>query len=276
VRGAREKPREGFIRWAIALLVIAAVLFGLIWTYPMLCSDVVMGVYSAQQRNVSVMRDCGMDIHIPIADGWYPNMLVFNAEGFAAWSGVPARMSILYTFGAFDIQTRASLLYDPASDQYSAFYGAYVVQKDGGPFGFNEDGSLNVDEVTEAVRYDDTQLVLANFGCDNPVFEVGQIKTTSGVVCAGSAGWARIDAALRVSGAAHTYKEDRMAYLQYGKPPHHVVKDFAETAMSGRIYAKYFPEYGCTVMMYVLAPALETVDRCDTETLQKTVIAALQ
>jgi hypothetical protein len=46
--------------------------------------------------------------------------------------------------------------------------------------------------------------------------------------------------------------------------------------MAGRVYAKYFPEYGCTVMMYCLAPSWETVDRCDAEALQKAVISALQ
>jgi hypothetical protein len=105
-------------------------------------------------------------------------------------------VSVLYSFGAFDMRTRASSLYDPASDKYSAFYGAYVVQEDGGVFGFNEDGSLNADEVAEAVRYDDTQLVLANFGCDDPVFEIRHIQTAPGAACAGSNGWTRVDAVI--------------------------------------------------------------------------------
>jgi len=273
---ALKKTHAGVMRRVIIILIIAAVLFGIVWTYPMLQSGVVMSVYSAQQMSDSVMKDCGVGIQIPIADGWYPKMLAFNADGFAAWSGIDARMSILYSFGAFNLATRTSSLYDPASDKYSAFYGAYVVKKNGGVFGFNEDGSLNADDVTTAVRYDDTQLVLANFGCDAPMFGVKEIQTTQDTACAGSGGWTRIDAALRVSGAAHTYKESKTSYLQYGKPTQRVDKDFAETDMTGRVYAKYFSEYGCTVMMYCLAPGLETVDRCDEEALQKAAISALK
>ena len=259
---AQAKPCKGVIRWAVAMLAAVAMLFWLVWTYPLLRSRVVMSVYSAQQLSASVLKECGMDIRIPIADGWYPRILVFNADGFAAWSGIDARMTVLYTFGAFDIKTRASLLYDPASDKYSAFYGAYAVRKEDGVFGFGEDGALNLGEITQAVRYDDTQLVLASLGCKEPVFEVERTDTMPDAICAGSGGWTRIDAALRVSGTAHAYREDKLAYLQYGAPPPYAGEDFAVTQMSGRVYAKYFSEFDCTVMMYCLAPGMETVDEC--------------
>jgi hypothetical protein len=272
----RKKAGAGVIRWLIAILVIAAVLFGIVWTYPMLRSDVVMSVYSAQQTSASVMKDCGLDIRIPITNGWYSNMLVFNADGFSAWSGIDAKMTVLYSFGAFDLRTRASTLYDPESEKYSAFYGAYAVQKDGDDFGFNENGSLNTDEVIEAVRYDDTQLVMANFGCKDTVFEVESLEIAPDTACAGSDGWTCIDAALRVSGAAHTYNENKLAYLQYGKPTQRADEDFTETDMAGRIYVKYLPENGCTVMMYCLAPEQVTVEKCDIDALQKAVISALE
>lgn len=273
---AEGKPRKNVIRWAVAILAAAAVLFCLVWAYPILRSYLVMGVYSAQQLSASVLQECGMSIRVPIADGWYPQMLVFNADGFAAWSGIDACMTVLYTFGAFDFGTRASSLYDPTSDKYSAFYGAYAVRKEDGIFGFGEDGTLNLDEITQAVRYDDTQLVLASLGCEEPAFEVERIDATPDAVCAGSGGWVRIDAALRVSGAAHAYREDRLAYLQYGAPSPYAGDDFAVTQMSGRVYAKYFPEFGCTVMMYCLAPNMDTVDECDMQALQKAQVLTLQ
>jgi hypothetical protein len=272
---AQKKPHWSAIRRAAAILAAMAMLFCLVWTYPILRSHVVMSVYSEQQMRASVLKDCGVDIRIPIADGWYTRMLTFNADGFAAWSGIDTRMTVLYTFGAFDLGARTSSIYDPASDKYSAFYGAYAVTKNGGIFGFHEDGALNLDEVTQAVHYDDTQLVLASLGCSEPVFEVERIDVTPDAVCAGSDGWVRIDAALRVSGAAHTYRENRTAYLQYGAPPRYAGGDFAETEMVGRVYAKYFPEFGCTVMTYCLAPSIQTVDECDVQALQKTVITAL-
>ena len=272
----RKIKRRSVIRRAVAILAAAAVLFCLVWAYPILRSHIVMSVYSAQQLSASVLRERGMDIRIPIADGWYPQMLAFNADGFAAWSGIDARMTVLYTFGAFDLKTRASSLYDPASDKYSAFYGAYAVRKEDGVFGFGEDGALNLGEITQAVRYDDTQLVLASLGCKEPVFEVERTDTMPDAICAGSGGWTRIDAALRVSGTAHAYREDKLAYLQYGAPPPYAGEDFAVTQMSGRVYAKYFPEFDCAVMMYCLAPSIKAVDECDAQALQKAEIAALQ
>lgn len=276
MKGTHKKPgRAGVIRWIVAGMVIAADLFVFVWLYPLLQSHVVMGVYSAQQMNASVMRECGMGVDIPRADGWYQQMLVFNADSFSAWSGIDADMSILYSFGAFDLARRTSSLYDPPSDKYSAFYGAYVVKKDGGAFGFDEGGALDMDEVTVAVEYDYTQLVMANFGCKEPVFEVRDMTTLENAVCAGSGGWARIDAEMRVNGAAHTYKENKLAYLQYGKPMRISSPDFTEVDMVGRVYAKYFPSSGCTVMIYCIAPDTETVDECDAGALQRSVIRAL-
>ncbi len=274
---ARKKPgRTGAGRWAAVALVLASLVFALVWVYPLLQSYGVMSLYSAQQQKGSVMRRCGMDADIPLVGGWYQQMLVFNAEGFADWSGIEADMSVLYTFGGFDLARRTSVLYDPNSDKYSAFYGAYAVQKDGGVFGFDGSGALDMDEVTAAVKYDYTRLVMANFGCPEPVFEAEDMSMRENAVCSGSGGWTRIDAKLRVNGAAHTYKEDAPAYLQYGKPMRTDEPDFAEINMVGRIYAQYFPSFGCTVMMYCIAPDIKTVDACDTEALQQSVIAALQ
>ncbi len=271
----KKLGRAGVIRRVVAGLVVTADLFALVWLYPLLQSHVVMGVYSAQQMEQSVMRECGMGVDIPRADGWYQQMLVFNADGFSAWSGINADMSILYSFGAFDLPARTSSLYDPHSDKYSAFYGAYVVKKHSGTFGFDEGGVLDMNVVTAAVEYDYTQLVMANFGCQHPVFEVRDMITLENAVCAGSGGWTRINADLHVNGAAHTYSENRLAYLQYGKPMRTSEPNFEETDMAGRIYAKYFPEYDCTVMMYCIAPDAETVDECDAGALQRSVIAAL-
>ena len=266
----------GVIRWIVAGLVLAADLLAFVWLYPLLQSHLVMGVYSVKQMEQSVMRECGMGVDIPRGDGWYQQMLVFGADGFSAWSGIDAAMTVLYSFGAFDLPARTSSLYDPASEKYSAFYGAYVVKKDSGAFGFDGNGALNMYEVTAAVEYDYTRLVMANFGCEEPVFGVSDMTTLKNAVCAGSGGWTRIDAKLHVNGAAHTYREHKLAYLQYGKPMRATGPDFAETDMTGRVYAKHFAEFGCTVMMYCIALDTETVDECDAEALQSAVISALQ
>ena len=238
-------------------------------------SHAVMSVYSASHYHESVMKQNGLKVMIPSGEGWYPLMLVYNADGFDRWSGIDARMTVLYSFGAFDMLTRTSALYDAESDRYSAFYGAYVVDKNGGAFGFYPDGTLNADEVKTAVRYDYTQLVMANFGCESPVFDVIDMRTAADTQCAGSGGWTLIEASIRVNGAAHRFAEHKTAYLQYGRPTQTPDTDFAETVLHGRVYAKYLPEYECTVMLYCIAPDWSVVDECDANLLRPTTITGL-
>ena len=256
-----------------ALLIVAALIF---WFFYPLRSYVVMGVYSGQHNAESVMKQQGFSVDIPSGEGWYPFMLTYNADGFSAWSGMDADMSILYNFGAFDAATRTSSFYDTDSDKYCAFYGAYVLHEDGGVFGFTDGGEVDMDAITQAVEYDYTQLVIAGFGYDEPVFSVDEYEPPTQVSYAGSEGWARIDAVITANGVAHTYQESKTAYLQYGPPTQSVAEDFAVTQLRGRLYIKYFDEYDSTMMLYVIAPGEAAVDVCDADILQKTEISSLQ
>jgi len=260
-------------KWLILLIVLILAAMPAAWFFPALQSYAVMGVYSAVQAGESVMQKNGFSIKMDPAQGWYPFVLTYNADGFSSWSGIEADMSILYGFGAFDAAARTSSLYDENSPFYSAFFGAYAVQKDSGPFGFYGDGSLNMDEVTAAVDYDYTQLVMRNFGCENPVFSLDEYTVRQGISYAGSDGWTRIDALMRLNGVAHNFYEHRTAYLQYGRPTRPLQEDFAVIDMAGRVYAKYFEAFDCTVMLYVMAPDTQMVDMCDRDILSNAVIA---
>lgn len=261
------------MRKLLALLLLLIVGFLIFWFFYPLQSYIVMGIYSGQHSASSVMRENGFTIDMPLGEGWYPFVLTYNATGFRGWSGIDADMSIMYNFGAFDPVTRTSSIYDTESDKYSSFYGAYAVKKKDGAFGFS-DGKLDMDEVAKAVNYDYTQLVLAAFGCREPVFSVGSVQTQEDASIAGSGGWTRIDAALSASGCAHNFKSDKTPYLQYGRPMKEVPEDFATVNMHGRIYAKYLEQYGCTVMLYVITPSESAAGVCDSGILQKTVIKA--
>lgn len=262
-------------KWIITLIVLIIAALSVVWFFPALQSYVVMGIYSAVHNKSSVMQDNGFSVKMASGEGWYPFVLTYNADGFFNWSGIRADMSILYCFGAFDTASRTSSLYDCNSDFYSAFYGAYAVKKQGGTYGFLNDGMLNIDEIITAVEYDYTQLVLRNFGCSNLVFAIEDYYIKRDIVYAGSSGWTRIDAQMIVNGVAHSYKENKTAYLQYGRPVQPADEDFAVIKMTGRVYAKYFKEYGCTVMLYVMAEGLDVVDDCDNNILAKTVITGL-
>lgn len=258
----------------ISLLLIV-IGFALFWFFYPLRSYVVMSVYSASHAKDSVMQQNDFKIDMPSGKGWYPFVMTFNAEGFRTYSSLDADMSIMYNFGAFDLGKRTSTIYDNASDKYSSFYGAYVVQEKKHIFGFKQDGSVDVDAIVLAVKYDYTKLVIRDFGCKEQTFSIDDATTDSGLSFIDSDGWTRIDAVLTVNGAAHNYNGYKTPYIQYGRPMEKVEEDFEVTNLFGRVYAKYFDDYDCTVMMYVIAPSLEDVDICDENILREAIIAPL-
>jgi len=263
--------KKKLIKLISFVLIIAALFY---FFYP-LRSLAVMGIYSAQHEKESVMRQNGFEIDMPSGRGWYPFVMTFNADGFKRFSGLDAKMSIMYNFGAFDLSTRTSSIYDTDSEYYSSFYGAYVIEENGGVFGFDENGWLDMDEVSLAVKYDYTKLVIEDFGCEKPVFGIDDTAIEEGITFAQTDGWTRIDAVLNVNGCAHGYDGYKTPYLQYGRPFGEVETDFEETQLFGRVYAKYFEEYGCTVMAYIIAPNTDTLENCDIEILSETTIAPI-
>ena len=96
-------------RW-IVLVVLLILAVHIFWFFYPLRSYVVMGVYSGQHSRESVMKQQDFTVDIPAGKGWYPFMLTYNADGFAAWSGIDADMTILYNFGASDMGTRTSTI----------------------------------------------------------------------------------------------------------------------------------------------------------------------
>lgn len=257
------------------LLLLIVIGFALFWFFYPLRSYVVMSVYSASHAKDSVMQQSGFKIDMPSGEGWYPFVMTYNAEGFKSYSGLDADMSIMYNFGAFDLAKRTSSIYNKTSDKYSSFYGAYVVQEKEHTFGFHEDGSVDVDAISLAVQYDYTKLVIRDFGCKKQTFSIDDVTAETSLSFAGSDNWTKIDAVLTVNGAAHNFNGFKTPYLQYGRPMEETEEDFEATQLYGKVYAKYFHEYDCTVMVYVIAPSLEAVDTCDKNILRETIIAPL-
>lgn len=256
----------------ISILLFAALL--IFWFFYPLRSIIVMSVYSGHQSAQSVMSKNGFSIDMPSGPGWYPFVMTYNAAGFSEWSGIDAEMSIMYNFGTFGVFTRTSSIYDTSSDRYSSFYGAYAVKKNGGAFGFSG-GGLDIGEITEAVKYDYTQLVLSAFGCADPVFKVDEYNIEEDAYMAGSGGWTLVYAQITASGCAHNFISGKTPYLQYGPPMGKAKEDFAPICLYGRIYAKHLAEYGCTVLVYVIAPNEKAAGECDGGILSKTVIRKL-
>ena len=98
---------------------------------------------------------------------------------------------------------------------------------------------------------------------------VREVRTVDGFL--GYDGWSCVNADMTVSGAFHRANGFRQSYLQYGTPKYDAYSDdpFAPVNMSGRVYARYFPEWESSVFFYVMAPSWEVVDNCDQQILQK-------
>ena len=268
-------------RWLILGAVAAALLiFCLSPLFPYACSLAVMKVYSGMNERESLMADTGLEVRMPGGGAtkerdWYPFVMTFNDDrGFSRYCGQKSRLTILYNFGAFDLNQGASLLYNEESPYYSSFYGAYLVQQENGIFGFTSSGGVDPEQLQLVPRYDFFHLVLNDFGLQESdgQFTWQVTGQESNVTQAGLEGWTRLEADLEVSGASHNDQGFITSYLQYGRPGKDCSRPFAPVKMKGLIYARYFPEENVSVFLYALCAGPEALEQCDREILAKTVV----
>lgn len=245
----------------------------------------VMSVYSGIHERESIMAEKGIELEIPggletAETDWYPFVMTFNTgESFGRAVGDSSlELTILYNFGAFDLSKGCSRLYDRQSEYYNSFYGAYLVtRKDdkfkASPFGFDSEGHIEPEQTAIVPKFDFQHLVLGDFGIktSEQVFEWTAETISEDVPYLGRDGWSCVDASLLVNGAAHTKKEFRQSYLQYGAPKYDMSDDeeFKPTAMRGRVYGRYFEEWDTSVFFYILTPEQGTLERCDRDILSK-------
>lgn len=258
----------GLSAFAVAALFLTMPLFA------GLRSMAVMSFVSRDSRRSGLASDSGMDIDIPSGEGWYPFVMNFNADGpFSRLTGQEgSRLSILYNFPAFDNAKGCSSLFDPDSDYYTAFYGAYLTRMpDGSAFGFSTGGQELPQAAAQLARLDLYSLVLADFSLSpgDFVFEYTQEGREEGVTAAGSGGWTRLEARLRVNGAAHSAREGVRSYLQYGRPAFQTGAEFAPVDMSCVIFAKFFENEKISVFFYAMAPSPAVIEAWEADILSR-------
>lgn len=285
----------------VTVTVLLVVLFLISPFSKLLLSMGVMSVYSGMHEKESVTLNSGIEVNIPSGKGWYPFVMTFNpsAESFRSFlrneartdEGLKAvtasdagryddlRLSIMYNFPAFDLGfgKGCSRLYDPSSEYYNSFYGAYATASDGTAFGFNADGELNTAEIAAVAKYDFQKLVLGDFGlkASELVFEWSETELDTEAVFMGEEAWQRVDADLIVSGASHQKQAFVQSYLQYGTPKYDLnkkEKPFIPVEMKGRIYAKYLPEQDISLFFYIVASQKELLESCDRDILQHSMV----
>ena len=255
----------------ISVLLIFALILSPLGAYGI--SLGAMSVYSRMEAEDSYMAQKGVQIQISSGEGWYPFVMTFNADsGFRGFSGGQAdRLTIMYNFPEFDLKRGCSRIYDDSSPYYSSFYGAYCVE---GDYGFDESGSLNVEEAGKLPEYDYTRLVLQDLGlpAERQLFDWETDEVYEDVKMAGYDGWYAVDAEILASGVLHNKKTFLRNYIQYGSPGYGTEEDFAPVELFGRVYGKYFEELDVSIYFYVISADREVLDDCDENILQKSEI----
>lgn len=260
------------------VLLILILLFIISPFFSFFKSIMVMSVNSAYENKHSVLKTENIEIKMPgglVTDkkDWYPFVITFNAsEAFSEYIGRDLELSILYNFGAFDYLDGSSLFYDPGSDYYNAFYGAYVVKDTNDTFGFNKDGSPNYNEMFSVPAYDMRYLVLKGLGCEAPTFKLeGQVDASDGALF-GYDNWHIVEGNIITQSPMHEPGERKLAYIQYGAPPTIAkgIEAFPLIKMHAKLYARYFEEKQCTLFFYVITPKAHTIDEWEKDILSKT------
>jgi hypothetical protein len=253
----------------IKIIIVFVLLVGLALAFPFSRSLAVMSVISATEQRDSVLKDEDIRIHLPGGlttpkKDWYPFVITFNADYFGAYVNRPVDLTILYNFGAFNPAASCSAFYDPDSDYFDAFYGAYVIKShDGRCFGYNG-GELDVDEMSQVFEYDMNVLVLQSLGCPSPEFSY--LLTGLGRTDIDGRVYDVVDAEISTQSPLHTVTGFQSAYFQYGSPQRYFTqKDFKNASVYGRIYASELPDQDVTLCFYIIAPNQETIDSCEAD-----------
>ncbi|MDD4680625.1 MAG: hypothetical protein PHP79_07035 [Clostridia bacterium] len=277
-----SRKRNRFFKAIIIIFMIA------IFIFSPACASIrsyaVMFPYSYLHQRNSVLAKNQISFRIPggkhtsQAD-WYPFVITFNAsEGLSSYLGESVEFTILYNFGHFNFREGTSTYYDPNSPYYSSFYGGYIIKPadEGRKIGFQEDNTVNVEELAKITEYDQKYLVLSSLGCPvkQRVFNEEISTMQYEVEYAGYDNWVQVDSMIQTNSPVHEYREFQRGYLQYGKPMgrFHFVEDFPVINLNGRVYVRYFKDLQATVVLYIMAPSWITINEADEEILSKTEI----
>lgn len=259
-------------------VIVLLFIFILFLSFPYLKSLFVMYFYSQYQEQNSIMAKNNFSIKIPGGTitkekDWYPFVMTFHDKNISSFINENIGLTILYNFGAFE--DGRSLFYKEGSDYFSAFYGAYVIEsKDKNKtYGFHKKGKIIKKEIMKIPSHDLENLVLKGIGCSNAEIAFRPIDSPRKIDYLSYEDWTIIDSIIISRSPLHKLKGNHLTYLQYGKPPkNYQGEDFSPIELYGRIYCRYFKEYDVTILLYILAPDFDVVEKTDRKILSKTRI----
>lgn len=276
--------KKKFLTFILILLLVFITIANTSLWFP-LRSYFAMFFYSKMHHKESLLNKYNINFDIPGGlstkkKDWYPFVMVFHDNiGFSSYSNKDLSLTILYNFGHFILKDGSSSYYDPNSKYYSSFYGGYLVKNNGisePPFGFYDDGTFNISEISLVPKYDQEQLVLSSLGCpkEKMKFDVSIDNIEYGINYINHRNWVKVDSTITTNSPIHKLTKDHIAYIQYGRPldRYYEDEDFFTITLKGRTYVKYFEDYNMSIFLYILAPNITTIEECDNDILSKTVL----
>lgn len=262
----------------LIIIIIVLILIYISNLYYPLRSYIVMYPLKAYYKNTGLFND--INLNIPTGkinkENFYPFMLYFNSKnGFSNYITQNVNLSIAYNFGGFKSFDKNSSYYNEFSNLYSSFYGAYIIDSNNDkPFGFFENGGIDVELLAQVPEYDQKHLVLSSIGLSpkDSIFENDIIGIEKNIKYIRSNDWIRIDSNIRTNSPNHKKEKFYRGYLQFGISQNESNQNYPIINMYGRMYVKYFKEYNKTIGFYILAKNKTIVDEIDEEIVSKSYI----
>lgn len=273
-----QKARKKMIFFIICVLFV--IFFILITNayYP-LRSFLLMFPVSKYHQYTGLFRYIPLSVpsgSLPGRGSFFPYVLYFNAgKGFTKYLNAKEdiQLSIIYNFGNFRCGKKYAAYFDPQSDLYGAFYGAYAVNSKA--LFFAEDGQVKIEKLATVPAYDQKHLVMPSIGLPpgKVTFTVEAVEVQRGVSYIDIPGWCKMDAVIKTNTPAHRYRTRQLGYLQYGVPKGlEVETDYQVMRLAARAYCRYFEEYNATLVFYILAKERGVVEEIDTRILSRSVL----
>ncbi len=186
-------------RTGVFLGIIAVVLFLFLPAFAQSRSDLALSIQRKSFEKDSVFSQQGLAFEIPTGDpqktgGWCHKMKLYHPGSGFFKSPDQGQMSILYNFANFN--KGRSRFYDLKSDYFNAHYGVYAIALEEKRFGYQPDGRLDEEAISNLVAYDHLDLVMDSLGCPRSKrFFKGQITgVKENQELSGFSDWLEIDA----------------------------------------------------------------------------------
>ncbi len=248
------------IKKGIVGLIVALIFLGIVLLIPYSRARLIMGGLTQIEK---IKRHQKFDFDIPTAGmDWFPKMLWFDgSEEFNRLNNTTLSLTILYGYGDFNKGT--SSIFDKTSPYYSSFFGAYVIEDPSFP--------QTLDELALIPTYDYEDLILRDLGDPNykGAFSYEVESVQKNVKYMSSEGWEKVDINIQTHGLWHQKNQFLNHYIQFGIPKKEAdSNEFESVDLKGRLYFKRM-DSNCTVVMYIITPSSELLERTDKNLLSK-------